>query len=54
MEIYIVARTDADGYIDVYRAYSNYDQARLNAIKLMDDDDYADSEWQVLSVNLDD
>lgn len=54
MKINIVARTDADGYIDVYRAYSNYALARLNAIKLMDDDDYADSEWQVLSVNLDD
>ena len=52
MKIYIVARTDADGYIDVYRAYSNYALARLNAIKLMDDDE--DIQWEVLSVNLDD
>jgi hypothetical protein len=51
MKIYIVARTDADGYIDVYRAYSNYALARLNAIKLMDDDE--DIQWEVLSVNLD-
>ncbi len=51
MKIYIVARTDADGYIDVYRAYSNYALARLNAIKLMDDDE--DIQWEVLSVDLD-
>lgn len=51
MKIYIVARTDADGYIDVYRAYSNYVLARLNAIKLMDDDE--DIQWEVLSVDLD-
>jgi hypothetical protein len=51
MKIYIVARTDADGYIDVYRAYSNYAIARLNAIKLMDEDE--DIQWEVLSVNLD-
>jgi hypothetical protein len=53
VKIYIVARTDADGYIDVYRAYSNYALARLNAIKLMDDNDDEDNEWQVLSVDLD-
>ena len=51
MKIYIVARTDADGYIDVYRAYSDYALARLNAIKLMDDDE--DIQWEVLSVDLD-
>ena len=51
MKIYIVARTDADGYIDVYRAYSNYALARLNVIKLMDDDE--DIQWEVLSVDLD-
>ncbi len=51
MKIYIVARTDADGYIDVYRAYSNYALARLNAIRLMDNDE--NIQWEVLSVDLD-
>jgi hypothetical protein len=51
VKIYIVARIDADSYIDVYRAYSNYVLARLNAIKLMDDDE--DIQWEVLSVDLD-
>ncbi len=53
MKIYIVARTDADGYIDVYRAYSNYALARLNAIKLMDEDEDENIQWEVLSVDLD-
>ncbi len=53
MKIYIVARTDADGYIDVYRAYSNYALARLNAIKLMDEDEDENVQWEVLSVDLD-